>query len=180
MFLRSSRLTKKMVFTRSECVDTSRLKKEEHLRLHNALMNCTGKFLISYNDCPEIRELWDKTNIYIESISRMNNLGVCNNGKKEYEEYILDTKRQNVPLRDTESEQGSASLCALSGTMGNRTLPFSPARDIVTFSLQEGSLPSASSALISTCSRIRSHRTAVTDIFIPRQLPCGAAPSPHV
>ena len=70
-------------------------KKEDHLRLHNALMNCTGKFLISYNDCDEIRRLWDKPNIYIESISRMNNLGVCCGGKKEYDELFIsnyDTK----------------------------------------------------------------------------------------
>ena len=68
---------------------------EDHIRLYNALLNCSGKFLISYNDCDEIRKLWDKPNIYIESISRMNNLGVCNNGKKEFDELFIsnyDTK----------------------------------------------------------------------------------------
>ena len=70
-------------------------KKEDHKRLYDTLIKCSGKFLISYNDCDEIRKLWDKPNIYIESISRMNNLGVCNNGKKEFDELFIsnyDTK----------------------------------------------------------------------------------------
>ena len=48
--------------------------KKDHIRLRNTLIECKGKFLISYNDCPEIRELWDMPGIRIESISRLNNL----------------------------------------------------------------------------------------------------------
>ena len=47
---------------------------KDHIRLRDTLLNCTGKFLISYNDCPEIREIWDKPNVRIEEISRLNNL----------------------------------------------------------------------------------------------------------
>lgn len=32
---------------------------EDHLRLRDTLMNAKSKFLLSYNDCPEIRELYD-------------------------------------------------------------------------------------------------------------------------
>lgn len=32
---------------------------EDHLRLRNTLINAESKFLLSYNDCPEIRELYD-------------------------------------------------------------------------------------------------------------------------
>lgn len=37
-------------------------------------MSSGSKFLVSYNDCAEIRELWDLPGIRIESISRINNL----------------------------------------------------------------------------------------------------------
>lgn len=45
--------------------------KKDHIRLRDTLLACSGKFLVSYNDCPEIRELWDKPNICIEEISRI-------------------------------------------------------------------------------------------------------------
>ena len=32
---------------------------EDHLRLHRALTSAQGKFLLSYNDCPEIRALYE-------------------------------------------------------------------------------------------------------------------------
>ena len=32
---------------------------EDHLRLRDTLMNAKSKFLLSYNDCPEIRDLYD-------------------------------------------------------------------------------------------------------------------------
>lgn len=31
---------------------------DDHKRLHDALAECKGKWLVSYNDCPEIRELY--------------------------------------------------------------------------------------------------------------------------
>ncbi len=31
---------------------------QDHLRLHNTLVNAKSRFLLSYNDCPEIRELY--------------------------------------------------------------------------------------------------------------------------
>ena len=35
-----------------------RFQPEDHIRLHNALNQIKGKFILSYNDCPEIRELY--------------------------------------------------------------------------------------------------------------------------
>lgn len=46
----------------------------DHIRLMETLTGIKGKFLVSYNDCPEIREIWDKPGIQIESIERLNNL----------------------------------------------------------------------------------------------------------
>ena len=45
---------------------------EDHVRLKNALGRVKGKFLLSYNDCKYIRELYDGYNII--EIDRMHNL----------------------------------------------------------------------------------------------------------
>jgi len=49
-------------------------KKEDHIRLRDTLMSIEGKFLLSYNDCSFIRELYDAPNIQIESYTRINNI----------------------------------------------------------------------------------------------------------
>ena len=64
-------------------------KTKDHIRLHDTLMNLQGKFLISYNDCPEIRQLWAHPNIWIEPISRMNNLALRYDKGSEYKELFI-------------------------------------------------------------------------------------------
>lgn len=49
-------------------------KKEDHIRLRDTLMGIEGKFLLSYNDCSFIRELYDAPNIQIESYTRIDNI----------------------------------------------------------------------------------------------------------
>ena len=44
---------------------------KDHIRLRDTLLGCSGKFLVSYNDCPEIRDLWDNPGVYIEEIRGM-------------------------------------------------------------------------------------------------------------
>ena len=44
----------------------------DHLRLRDALMGIQGRFLLSYNDCPEIRELYD--GYQIVELTRQNNM----------------------------------------------------------------------------------------------------------
>ncbi len=46
----------------------------DHERLQKLLLNAQGKWLLSYNDCPEIITLYQKPGICIEQVSRMNNL----------------------------------------------------------------------------------------------------------
>jgi DNA adenine methylase len=48
--------------------------KKDHIRLRDILLHIEGKFLLSYNDCPFIRELYDAPGIYIESVTRLNNI----------------------------------------------------------------------------------------------------------
>ena len=76
--------------------------KKDHIRLRDTLLACSGKFLVSYNDCPEIRELWDKPNICIEEISRMNNLAQRYEGGSQYAELFISNYDTN--------ERGRANL----------------------------------------------------------------------
>ena len=48
--------------------------KEDHIRLRDTLFEIEGKFLLSYNDCPFVRELYDFTGINIMPVSRINNI----------------------------------------------------------------------------------------------------------
>ena len=48
--------------------------KKDHIRLRDVLMNIEGKFLLSYNDCAFVRELYDAPGIWIEPVTRINNI----------------------------------------------------------------------------------------------------------
>lgn len=83
---------------------------KDHLRLRDTLMNIKGKFLVSYNDCLEIRELWENPDIYIEEISRLNNLAQRYDGGCQYAELLIsnyDTSvRTKTSYQMTLFEQG--------------------------------------------------------------------------
>jgi DNA adenine methylase len=59
-------------------------KREDHERLYNSLKNIKGKFILSYNDCPYIRELYKGYNI--KEVTRFNNLSFKT---KEFRELII-------------------------------------------------------------------------------------------
>ena len=61
----------------------------DHKRLCNALMNIKGKFLLSYNDCPEIRQLYCQTGIMIESTTRINNIAQRFEAGSQYPELFI-------------------------------------------------------------------------------------------
>ena len=65
------------------------LKQKIIFRLRDTLLDIKGKFLVSYNDCPEIREIWDKPNIHIDEISRLNNLAQRYDGGCQYAELLI-------------------------------------------------------------------------------------------
>jgi hypothetical protein len=46
---------------------------EDHIRLRDLLLSIKGKFLLSYNDCPEVRELYGGRGLFIEEVSRLDN-----------------------------------------------------------------------------------------------------------
>lgn len=60
--------------------------REDHERLRNVLGGIKGKFILSYNDCPFIRELYE--GYQIESICRANTLA-GNDNKTPFQEVII-------------------------------------------------------------------------------------------
>lgn len=63
--------------------------KKDHVSLADALSNLQGKFLLSYNDCPEVRELYSKPGIIIESTTRLSNIAQRYEGGKQYAELLI-------------------------------------------------------------------------------------------
>lgn len=63
--------------------------KNDHVRLRDTLAKIKGKFLVSYNDCPEIRELWAYEGIHIESVRRMDNFRQRYSGGAMYNELFI-------------------------------------------------------------------------------------------
>lgn len=61
--------------------------KEDHTRLRDALANIQGKFLLSYNDCDFIRELYK--DYYIESCTRVNNMALRYDNEAEFPEVLI-------------------------------------------------------------------------------------------
>lgn len=57
--------------------------KDDHERLANTLCNIQGKFLLSYNDCPEIRELYQDREFLLKVLPELtislNDMRAANN-----------------------------------------------------------------------------------------------------
>ena len=76
--------------------------REDHVRLRDVLREIDGHFLLSYNDCPEVRELYK--DFYIYSFDRLSNLAQRYEGGAVYGEllianYDMDERgRQNEQL----------------------------------------------------------------------------------
>lgn len=60
---------------------------EDHLRLRDCIKNMKGRFLLSYNDCTEVRGLYD--GYKIEAISRHHNLLARFNNGEEFNEVLI-------------------------------------------------------------------------------------------
>ena len=63
--------------------------RKDHERLANTLCSMQGKFLLSYNDCPEIRELYSRPGIIIESTTRLSNIAQRYEAGKQYAELLI-------------------------------------------------------------------------------------------
>ncbi len=61
----------------------------DHIRLAEALCGIDGKFLLSYNDCSEIRELYSRPGIIIEGTTRLSNIAQRYEAGKQYAELLI-------------------------------------------------------------------------------------------
>lgn len=62
-------------------------RKEDHTRLRDTLAGCKGKWMVSYNDCSFIRELY--AGYTITAVTRLNNLAQRYDGGCEYPEVLI-------------------------------------------------------------------------------------------
>ena len=61
----------------------------DHAGFADALLGIKGRFLLSYNDCPEIRALYDRPGIVVEGISRLSNIAQRYENGKQYPELLI-------------------------------------------------------------------------------------------
>lgn len=79
-------------------------RREDHFRLRDTLKGCQGKFLVSYNDCEFIRELYQ--DFRIESVSRLNNLAQRYDSGCEYAEVLISNYDTGERQRDLPVQLG--------------------------------------------------------------------------
>lgn len=72
----------------------------DHIRLRDTLLSMQGKFLLSYNDCGFVRELYNHKDISIESVSRLNNIKQRYDNGCQFEELLI----ANYDLQKGEQE----------------------------------------------------------------------------
>lgn len=76
-------------------------KLEDHIRLRDTLMSIEGKFLLSYNDHPFIREIYNAPGIQIMEVSRLNNIKQRYDHGCLFEELII----ANYDLHEREQQK---------------------------------------------------------------------------
>jgi DNA adenine methylase len=62
---------------------------KDHIRLRDALLRIEGKFLLSYNDCGFIRDLYDAPGIRIDSYTRINNIKQRYDNGAQFSEILI-------------------------------------------------------------------------------------------
>lgn len=75
---------------------------DDHLRLKNALANAKGKWLVSYNDCKEIRNLYDGYSFF--DFTRLHNMKQRINAGEQFPELLISNydmyeRQRNKPLQ---------------------------------------------------------------------------------
>ena len=70
--------------------------RSDHQRLAAILLNVEGLWLLSYNLCPEVLELYQQPGIFIEQVDRINNMAQRYEGGAVYQEVLIsnyDTRK---------------------------------------------------------------------------------------
>lgn len=63
--------------------------RKDHARLASILLNAEGLWLLSYNLCPEVLELYQQPGIFIEQVDRINNMAQRYEGGAIYQEVLI-------------------------------------------------------------------------------------------
>lgn len=63
--------------------------RKDHIRLRDTLMKTKGKFLLSYNDCDMVKELYDHPGIQLIETSRLNNIKQRYEPNCRYKELLI-------------------------------------------------------------------------------------------
>ena len=76
--------------------------REDHVRLYNCISNMKGRFLLSYNDCEYIKDLYKDYRIV--ELSRINSLAQKYSAGSEFKELLIanfdiNERRKNVPVQ---------------------------------------------------------------------------------
>lgn len=95
--------------------------KQDHIRLHDALRDCDGSVVVSYNDCEYIRELY--RDFFILAFSRPNSMS--HKAGSQYLEIIMTNydPRNFIP---------QINLFEASGSWGNMELVHIPEKPLLT------------------------------------------------
>ncbi len=85
---------------------------DDHVRLRDTLAGIKGQFLLSYNDCPEVRELYKDFSLF--DFSRTHSMAQRYEAGKEFKEllianYDLYERERNRPLQMTLFEFGETT-----------------------------------------------------------------------
>lgn len=75
----------------------------DHNRLYRTLKETSGKWMVSYNDCPFIRELYD--GYHIHTVSRISNLAQRYEDGAQYPEVIITNYAPDQEHGDARTEQ---------------------------------------------------------------------------
>jgi DNA adenine methylase len=63
--------------------------REDHVRLRDTLLSIEGKFILSYNDCEFVRELYNAPGIYVKTVSRIDNIRQRYDGGVMFDELLI-------------------------------------------------------------------------------------------
>lgn len=91
-------------------------RKEDHVRLRDTLKGIQGKFMVSYNDCEYIRELY--RDFQIEAVTRINNMAQRYESGSEFLEvlianYDMGERKKNQPRQISLFEMGAEETSIL-------------------------------------------------------------------
>lgn len=91
-------------------------RKEDHVRLRDTLKGIQGKFMVSYNDCEYIRELY--RDFQIEAVTRINNMAQRYDSGSEFPEvlianYDMGERKKNQPRQISLFEMGTEETSIL-------------------------------------------------------------------